>query len=79
VVLQSHFAIEGLQQGEQISVLGTGFGPYRKPVPDGFMPLNPPTAFQTSIGRSTGHEAAGAFQQVREDSVPTGRARRQRA
>ena len=37
------------KQGEQISVLGTGFGPYRKPVPDGFMPLNPPPALTDSV------------------------------
>jgi len=30
--------------GETISVLGTGFGPYQKPIFDGFFPSNPPPA-----------------------------------
>ena len=40
--------------GETISLLGTGFGPYQKPVLDGFFPLNPPPAVADSVNLSVG-------------------------
>jgi uncharacterized protein (TIGR03437 family) len=40
--------------GETISLLGTGFGPYRTPVLDGFFPSNPPPAVADSVVLSVG-------------------------
>ena len=38
--------------GETVSMLGTGFGPYQKPVFDGFFPQNPPPAVADSVDLS---------------------------
>lgn len=40
--------------GETISFLGTGFGPYKTPVFDGFYPQNPPPAVSDSVVLSVG-------------------------
>ena len=40
--------------GETISVLGTGFGPYQKAMPDGFFPPNPPPAVADSVVLTVG-------------------------
>jgi uncharacterized protein (TIGR03437 family) len=40
--------------GETISMLGTGFGPYQKPIFDGFFPPNPPPAVSDSVVLSVG-------------------------
>jgi|HubBroStandDraft_6_1064221.scaffolds.fasta_scaffold91790_1 uncharacterized protein (TIGR03437 family) len=40
--------------GETISFLGTGFGPYKTPVFDGFFPPNPPPAVDDSVVLSVG-------------------------
>lgn len=40
--------------GETISLLGTGFGPYKTPVFDGFFPPNPPPAVSDSVALSVG-------------------------
>jgi uncharacterized protein (TIGR03437 family) len=40
--------------GETISMLGTGFGPYQKSMPDGFFPPNPPPAVADSVVLSVG-------------------------
>lgn len=67
--------------GETISLLGTGFGPYQKPVLDGFFPLNPPPAVADSVNLSVGgakpapsSTAAPGFTGVVSTSfqVPTG-------
>jgi uncharacterized protein (TIGR03437 family) len=40
--------------GETISLLGTGFGPYKQTVLDGFFPPNPPPAVNDSVSLSVG-------------------------
>jgi len=40
--------------GETVSMLGTGFGPYQKPIFDGFFPPNPPPAIADSVVLSVG-------------------------
>ncbi len=40
--------------GETISLLGTGFGPYQKAMPDGFFPPNPPPAVADSVVLTVG-------------------------
>ncbi len=42
------------EAGETISLLGTGFGPYQKPMVDGFFPPNPPPAVEDSVTLSVG-------------------------
>jgi uncharacterized protein (TIGR03437 family) len=41
-------------EGETISLLGTGFGPYQQTVLDGFVPSNPPPALVDSVTLSVG-------------------------
>jgi uncharacterized protein (TIGR03437 family) len=42
------------EAGETISLLGTGFGPYQKPVLLGFFPFSPPPALADSVALSVG-------------------------
>jgi uncharacterized protein (TIGR03437 family) len=42
------------EAGETVSLYGTGFGPYQKPVLDGFFPPNPPPAVEDSVVLSVG-------------------------
>jgi uncharacterized protein (TIGR03437 family) len=42
------------EAGETISLVGTGFGPYQKPVLDGFFPPSPPPAVEDSVVLSVG-------------------------
>lgn len=43
--------------GETISFLGTGFGPYEKPLLDGFFPPNPPPAVSDSVDLTVGGQS----------------------
>jgi uncharacterized protein (TIGR03437 family) len=45
------------QQGETITILGTGFGPFVTPVIDGFFPVDPAPALQDSVDVLVGDQA----------------------
>jgi len=46
--------------GETISLLGTGYGPYKNTVLDGFFPPNPPPAVNDSVSLSVGGVKPGS-------------------